>query len=212
MASDPDLHDPRRSARLPARCPVLVRHRFSRWRAESEDLGPRGCQLVTPRLVTAGRDVRLTIDIPELGRAVEGMATVIWSRAVAPSRLGMRFAADEADRRWFESLLAADAELAAAARRRPATMPWRARLYFGAPPRLVVDFTADELAVLGRLRQGMAVVELVASFGKTPERLVGALFALVARRQIVLDGKASPGPDAWREVLDAEPRRPGPLA
>ncbi len=201
MRPDQDLRDPRLSPRLPARCAVVIRHRFSRWRAESEDLGPDGCQLVTPRLVPAGRHVRLTIQIPELGQAVERTATVVWSRAAEPSRLGLRFTDGRGDRRWFESLLAADPALASTARRRTGALPWRTPLFLGAPPRLIVDFTRDELAVLRRLRPGMAVVELVATFGRMPERLIGALFALVARRRIVLDAAASPGPGAWGEVL-----------
>lgn len=193
--------DPRRWLRLPARCQVDVRHRFSRFQAQTEDVSPQGCQLVTPRLVATGRDVRLAIQVPELGRAVEGQATVVWSRAAEPSRLGLRFSPERGDRAWFEALLAADPILAAAARRRILALPPRARLYLGRPPTMVVDFTRDELAVLQRVRQGMAVAELVASFGKTPERLVGALFALVARRQVVLDPRQSPGSAEWREVL-----------
>jgi hypothetical protein len=200
-APDRDLRDPRRSARVPARWAADVRHRFSRWQAETEDLGAEGVQLVSPRLVPPGRELRLLVDVPGLQRTVQGTATVVWARAAAPSRLGVRFAPDREDRGWFESLLAADPNLARAAQRLPGSLPLRSPLFLGEPPRLVVDFTRDELAVLRRLRPGMAVADLLASFGTTPERLAGALFALVSRGQIVLTEGASRGPAAWREVL-----------
>lgn len=214
--ADETLHDPRRSPRLLARCRVDVRHRLARWRAETEDLGPDGCQLVTPRLVATGHDVRLSIHVPELGRAVDGLATVVWSRAEQPSRLGLRFQPDRSDRSWFPALLAADPLLASAARRPARALSWRARLYLGAPPRLIVDFSPDELAVLRRIRPAITLAELVATFGRRPERLVGALFALVSRGRVVLDVRETPGPEAWREVLAraetleaAEGRTPG---
>jgi hypothetical protein len=201
MRSGPDLHDPRRSPRLRARCAVRVRHRLSRWRAETEDLGPDGCQLVSNRLVASGREVRLKIEVPGLDGKLERIATVVWRREAQPSRLGLRFEPDRFGHEWFEGLVAADTALPAPARRGPSHLPWQACLHLGTPPRLIVDFTRDELAILTRLRPGMPVVELVAGFGSAPDRLVGALFALVARRQIVLDPAESPGAEAWRDVL-----------
>jgi hypothetical protein len=196
-----DLRDPRLAARLPARFAAEIRHRFSRWEAVTEDVGPQGCQLVTPRLVASGREIRLLLQLHALRRTVQGSATVVWSRATTPSRLGLRFLPDPEDRGWFEALLATDPILAAAAAGRPERLSPRAHLFFGQPPRLVVDFTRDELAVLRRMRQGMAVSELSATFGSSPDRLRGALFALLSRRQLVLDAKRSSSQGAWRQVL-----------
>ncbi len=200
-ANRADLCDPRHSARLPVRCVAEVRHRFSRWEAETDDVSQLGCQLVTPRLVTSGREVRLALQLSELRRTVQGSATVVWSRAAAPSRLGLRFRPDPDDRGWFEALLAADPLLAAAATRRPERLPGRTRLYLGQPPRRVIDFTRDELAVLRRVRPQMTVAELSATFGASPDRLLGALFALLSHRQLVLDPKRAAGQAAWRPVL-----------
>jgi hypothetical protein len=197
-----ELRDPRQCARIPVRCVAEVRHRFSRWQAETEDLSRLGCQLVTPRLVSSGRELRLALQLGELRRTVQGSATVVWSRAATPSRLGLRFLADPEDRGWFEALLDSDPLLAAAAIRRPERLPGRTRIYLGQPPRLVIDFTRDELAVLRRVRQGMTVTELSATFGASPDRLLGALFALVARRQLVLAPRGSSSQGAWRPVLE----------
>ena len=195
------LRDPRQSARLLARCPAEIRHRFSRWRATTEDVASGGYQIVTPRLVAPGREVRLLVDVPELHRTVQGTATVVWSRPEAPSRLGVRFAVDREDRGWFEALLETDPALGRAARRRPTALPYRSQLYLGEPPKVVIDFTRDELAVLRRLRSDTVVADLVKSFGSAPDRLVGALFALLARGRIVVHPRSSPGPEAWRVVL-----------
>jgi hypothetical protein len=198
----PDVLNPRRAPRIPARCPVVVRHRFSTWKAETEDLGPRGLQLVTPRLVAPGREVRLLMDVPGLQRRVQGMGKVVWTRAEAPSRLGVAFHPDLTDRRWFEALVAADPLAASAARRVPDRLPARAKLYLGVAPTLVVDFNADELSVLRAIRGGTVVGDLVAAFGAASARLLGALFALIGRGQLTLDPTRSPGPAPWRRVLE----------
>ncbi|BDG03328.1 PilZ domain-containing protein [Anaeromyxobacter oryzae] len=197
-----DVPNPRRAPRVPVRLPVEVRHRFSTWRADTEDLGPRGCQLVTPRLVAPGRDVKLRIDCAVIGREVRVAGTVIWSRPQAPSRLGVAFDASETDRAWFETLLEADPAAARAARRAPDVLARATRVHLGAPPRLVVDFTADEVTILRRIGAGVTVDALVRSFGASSERLLGALFSLVARRLVVLDPAEATGPLVWRGVLE----------
>ncbi len=202
MSSGPNLRDPRRAARIPARCPVLVRHRFFvRFKADSEDIGPNGCRLLTPRLVEEGTRVRLFIRIPRLGRTVEGLATVVWANEAEHSRLGLRFQPGRWERKWFDALLTADPILAKVVQRRPSVLPWRAELYLGTPRPRVSDFTREELAVLRRMKPAITVLELVASLGKASDRLVGALFSLVSHQQLVLDPAESQGPEAWRDVL-----------
>jgi hypothetical protein len=179
---------------------VEVRHRLSRWRAATEDLGPDGFQLIAPRPLPPGRSLRLVLELPQLAARVEGRATVVWARPAAPTRLGVRFAPDAAHAGWFERLRAVEPALVHASAR-PRRLPAEARVHLGRPPRVVVDFTRDELAVLRRVRHGIGVAELAASFGAAPERLTGALFALLARGALVLSARESPGLGAWREVL-----------
>jgi hypothetical protein len=63
--------DPRRSPRVPARLRVQVQHASEEWQAETEDLGPRGCLLVSPRpleaLAASPRD-------PEIAAAIGALA------------------------------------------------------------------------------------------------------------------------------------------
>jgi hypothetical protein len=51
------------------------------------------------------------------------------------------------------------------------------------------------------MKPAITVLELVASLGKASDRLVGALFSLVAHKQLVLDPAESQGTEAWRNVL-----------
>jgi hypothetical protein len=202
MSSGPHLRDPRRAARVPAHCPVVVRQRFfRRWRAHSEDLGPTGCRLVTPRVLNEGSQVRLFIWIPRLDRTFQGIATVVWTHQAEPSRVGLRFQPGKWERKWFDSLLATEPRQALAVQRRPSALPWRAELYLGTPRRRTSDFSREELSVLHRMKPAITVLELVASLGKASDRLVGALFSLVSRGQLVLDPATAQGPDAWRSVL-----------
>jgi hypothetical protein len=195
-----ELIDPRRAVRFPVRCAVEVRHRLSRWRAETEDLGPDGLQLVAPRPLPPGRKVRLSLELPRQAGRIEGRATVIWAREAAPTRLGIRFAADRRHAGWWERLRALDPALERTAAR-PARLPAEARVYLGAAPRTVIDFTRDELAVLRRVRHGTSVGDLAAWFGAAPERLTGALFALLARGSLVLSAARSSGLGAWLETF-----------
>jgi hypothetical protein len=198
-----DVLNPRRAPRVPARLRVEVRHRFAAWHAETEDVGPRGCQLVTPRLVEPGRTVKLAIECPALGRTVRTSGKVVWWRPEPPSRLGIAFDEASTDRAWFAELVAADPRSAGALRRVADKLPGRMRLHLGTPPQTIVDFSADEVAVLRRIGTGVTVDALVRSFGKTAERPLGALFALLARRLLVLDARAAAPPEAWQDVLSS---------
>ena len=200
--SSPHLRDPRRAARIPAHCRVVVRrHLLSRWAADLEDLGPAGCRIVSPRVLDEGTEVRLSIQLPRLGRTVKGAATVVWAHEAEHSRLGLRFVPGKWERRWFDALLRGRGQARIGLQQRPSVLPWRAQLHLGTPRRRISDFTREELAVLRRVRPEITVVELVASLGKASDRLVGALFSLVARGQLSLSPSTSAGLDAWRSVL-----------
>jgi Flp pilus assembly protein TadD len=56
----------------------------------------------------------------------------------------------------------------------------------------VAALTGDEAAVLWRVRNGIRVAELAASFGAKPDRLTGALFALLSRGSVVLSPARAP--------------------
>ncbi len=51
----PSIVDPRRAPRVVAKCAVEVRDREATFTGETEDVGPRGCQLVLPIGFRVGR-------------------------------------------------------------------------------------------------------------------------------------------------------------
>lgn len=201
-----EVLNPRRTPRVPHRCTVEVRDRFASWRAETEDLGPRGCQLVTPRLAAPGRELSLTIRCQAIGREIKVTGRVVWSRAVAPSRLGVEFHPGRTDAGWFEQLLAASPEAARRVRQSPDRLPRTARLHLGDPPRLLADFTAEEVAVLKRVGRGLTVDELSRAMGSAFPRVRGAVFALLARRMLVLAPGEARDPARWQPTLEEAER------
>jgi hypothetical protein len=196
-----DILNPRRVPRVPLRCAVDIRHRFSSWSGEVEDLGPGGCQIVSPRAVDPGRELKLVIRCDALGRRLDASGRVVWVRSEAPARLGIAFKPDQ-EASWFDALLAADPMASRLAKSVPDRLPRQTRVYLGKPPQLVVDFSPMELAILRRVGAGVTLDALARSFGpELDERIAGALFSLVARRLLVFDPVASVGIARWRDVL-----------
>jgi hypothetical protein len=178
---------------------VEVRDRFSTWTASTEDLGPLGCQLVTPRLAAPGRELKLRIYCEAIGQTIETSGKVVWSRAETPSRLGVQFQPDRASPAWFEVLLRADP--AAAARRLPERLPRHTVLRLGQPPLLIADFTAEEVAVLRRIGSGITVEALARQLGSAFDRVRGSVFSLLARRLLVLTPAEAAAPSLWSGPL-----------
>jgi hypothetical protein len=199
---------------VPIRLAVTVRHRRAAWTTETEDVGPRGCQLVSEHALPPGSDVVLAVTCPALDRAVAATGRVAWSRPDAPARLGISFEVPVAQRGWFEALLAADPRAGRAAARAPLRLRRDTPLHLGEPPATVLDFSEDERAVLAAIGKGLTAGELAEALAPRFHRARGALFSLIARRLVRLQA-GPPGAEArWRGVLSppqaAEPLRPAP--
>jgi hypothetical protein len=106
----------RRFPRLLTRCRVRIRDRFGIWEAETEDLGPRGCRIVTARPQTLGALLSLTLESEHVAEALEVAGQVVWTRAERPARAGISFAGSAsapgalAPPDWFEIVAAAERE------------------------------------------------------------------------------------------------------
>ncbi|HEY6002016.1 MAG TPA: PilZ domain-containing protein [Anaeromyxobacter sp.] len=106
----------RRFPRLLARCRVRIRDRFGVWDAETEDVGPRGCRIVTARPQTVGALVSLTLESDRVPEALEVAGQIVWARAERPARAGISYAgspyspAAVAPSAWFEIIVAAERE------------------------------------------------------------------------------------------------------
>jgi len=197
-----EVLNPRRAPRVPQRCSVEIRDRFAAWKAETEDLGPRGCQLVTPRLAAPGRELQLQIRCDAIGRTVKATGKVVWTRAQSPSRLGIEFHAGQTEAGWFDALMQVDPIAALTVRRIPERLSRAAHLYLGDPPRFLGDFSAEEVAVLRRVGLGIQVDRLARALGSAFERVRGSMFALVARRLLVLTPREAVAPERWKAVLE----------
>ncbi|MBK9519232.1 MAG: PilZ domain-containing protein [Anaeromyxobacter sp.] len=196
-----DVLNPRRAPRVPQRCSVEIRDRFAAWKAETEDLGPLGCQLVTPRLAAPGRELQLEIRCEAIGRTIRATGTVVWLRSQEPSRLGIQFQPGRTEAGWFDVLVKADPTAASTVKRIPERLSRAASLYLGDPPRFLGDFSAEEVAVLKRIGTGITVAGLAHQLGSAFERVRGATFALVTRRFLVLSPLEAVAPDRWSAVL-----------
>ena len=106
----------RRFPRLAARCRVRIRDRFGVWDAETEDVGPRGCRIVTARPQSVGTLVSLTLESEHVPRTLEVTGQIVWARPERPIRAGVSFAGGTsqpdaiAPGAWFDGLLAAGLE------------------------------------------------------------------------------------------------------
>ncbi|HEY6101190.1 MAG TPA: PilZ domain-containing protein [Anaeromyxobacter sp.] len=104
----------RRFPRVLTRCRVRIRDRFGVWDAETEDVGPRGCRIVTLRPQTVGALVSLTLESERVPEPLEVTGQIVWARADRPARAGISFAGGTsspgaiAPGPWFETILAAE--------------------------------------------------------------------------------------------------------
>jgi hypothetical protein len=103
----------RRFPRLRARCRVRVRDRYGVWDAETEDVGPRGCRIVTGRPQTVGALLGLTLESESVRDALEVTGQVVWAVRDGLSRAGISFAGSASrpgapgPGAWFAALAAA---------------------------------------------------------------------------------------------------------
>ena len=194
--------NPRRAPRALSRCIAQIEAPEGSWEAETEDIGPHGCQLVAPTALPRGRALRLTIASLAVAEELHVAGRVAWIGTVPPWRLGVSF--DEPGRpgaaRWFEALVAATPGLASV-RRVPERLPTDAVLFLGPPPRFVVDFSPDELEVIRNVGGGVQLGALRDRLAASWPRALRALFGLLARQVLTLSRGASAHPESWRPIL-----------
>src|SRR5512138_780679 len=139
------IENPRRAPRAPVRCHTAVVFQGGSFECETEDIGSRGCQLVSPRFMRKGDAVQLTVSSEKVADPLRAAGHVAWVSAQAPFRIGIAF--DEPSvrdgTRWFEKVVAAYPGLAGF-HRVPDRIAGDAMVYLGPPPRFLLDFSADE--------------------------------------------------------------------
>jgi hypothetical protein len=197
------ITNPRRVPRAPARCRAAVASAAGSFEAETEDIGARGCQVVSPRGVKRGETVRITIANDKVLERLRVSGKVAWVSAQFPWRVGIAFDEEALPEcaRWFDQLVAAHPGMGAL-RKVPARIALDAMVYLGAPPRFLVDFTADEAVVLRAIASGARVDDLMARLRHRWPAMQCALFSLLARSAVTLSRGQAVHPDSWKRILD----------
>jgi hypothetical protein len=195
------LVNPRAAPRARARCRFRATVGAATFDGHTEDIGPHGCQLVSPVPVLKGSALRLVVRA-ETGEQIDAVGSVAWASPQAPWRLGVAFA--EGSRRdatrLFDAIVASQPGLAGW-RQVPDRISLDAMVWLAPPPRLVVDFTADEVAVLTAVGTGATVFELMTRLRGTWTRAERSFFSLLASRHLTLSrGGAVPFAN-WAELL-----------
>lgn len=194
--------NPRKAPRAPVRCRAdLTGTDGARWTSETEDVGPRGCQVVAPHRRPRGEQLLLLISTEGLSRSLRVGGRIAWVSAAEPWRLGIAFseqdAAVAAD--WYDALVAKNPALSAY-RGVPDRLSTEATLFLGPPPKLV-DFTREEIQVLRCIGSGVSVGEVRSRLRDIWERAQHGLFSLLVRRHLVLARGASVLPVAWKPIM-----------
>lgn len=194
--------NPRRAPRAPARCRAAVVSPHGRFEGDTEDIGSLGCQVVSPQLVRKGDAVQLLITNEKLEEPLQAAGRVAWVSARPPWRAGIAF--DDrclaASARWFDRLISVYPGLSGY-RRVPDRIPTDQAVYLGAPPRFLLDFTADEAVLLRAIASGARIDELMARLRDGWPAAQRALFSLIARGAVTLQRGQAVHPDTWKKIL-----------
>lgn len=181
------LSNPRSAPRARARCRFAATSGGVAFQGQTEDIGPHGCQLVSPRPVAKGSAIQLVVRADGTEEVLEVAGLVAWASPQPPWRLGIAFAeaARPAATRFFDGLVATQPGLAGW-RQVPERISLDAMVWLAPPPKLVVDFNADEVAVLTAVGTGATVFELKSRLRSRWARAERAFFSLLAARYLTL--------------------------
>lgn len=195
--------NPRRAPRAPARCRASVLSEAGVFRADTEDVGAHGCQLVGSRSVRSGERIQLELSNELVTGVLRVAGRIAWATAVEPWRLGVAFEPEELARarEWFERLVGSHPGVGAF-RRVPDRIPLDAPVYLGPPPRKLADFSPDELALLRWVGDGLPMRDILSSFGPSWASVQRSFFSLLTRQHLTLLARAAVPAASWSAVLE----------
>lgn len=192
-------HTPRAVVRCQARAPLLG---GGFWSSDTEDIGPRGCQLVAPARFAPGEGIELEISSERVSDPLWVGGRIAWAADEPPWRVGIAFSDQDQDAaaRWFDRLVAAfpglDGSLLA-----PRRVAADATIYLGRAPRLRPALEGPEVVVLKAIGTGIRAAELRDRLGEAWGIGQGALFSLLGRRYLTLTASEAAPPEAWAGYL-----------
>lgn len=194
--------NPRRAPRAPSRCATQVRAGTAAFAAETEDIGPSGCQLVAPGALPRGQALALTFANPKVQGSLSVEGKVAWGSSRPPWRVGVAFGERcrvDAEL-WFQQLVAAHPGMGGF-RRVPDRLPLDAMVFLAAPPSFLFDFTTDEVEVLRHVASGTTIASLRDRLSDSWSLSQRALFGLMARGMVTVNRGAASHPSAWKKVM-----------
>ena len=198
--------DQRRQPRFPATCRVQIRDRFTTWSCETADIGPRGCHVVTPRSLTVGALLKLSVTSERLKTQLDVAGQVVWTAKRLPFRAGISFTGATSatnPAKWFEALVAA--EIAEAARSGASAALAGVTLYLGPPP-ASGSLQPSAAAVIRSVGDGAALGQILTCDAESVR-------ALLAAGRLTLSRAAAVPAARWIDALSRDASREvAPLA
>jgi hypothetical protein len=193
----------RRQPRVPLRLPVEILRRGESWQAETEDFGPGGCLVASPRVLVTRAPLRLVLRCDGVDDVLNVTGTVAWA---GRTRGGVAFASLQVGlaahpEAWFKGILRTRPGLASLLGRAPDRLPLDAPLYLLPPPRQTLDLGPDEMALLRRAENGITVHDLLSSAAVAEARAVKAIFALFEKSAFTLAMGQASETWKWRAAL-----------
>jgi hypothetical protein len=173
--------------------------------AETADLGPGGCLLVTPRPLVEGVPVRLAIDCSTVPQVLSVLGSVAWSGAGQQARAGVAFsghrpgAVSPGD--WFSLMVASQPGMASYKSHAPEKLALDAPIFLLPPERTLPELSGDEVEILERIENGMTARHVMDVRPGREPAVCRALFGLFAKRALTLSMGQSAPSWRWREVL-----------
>jgi hypothetical protein len=198
------IENPRQDPRVRVRCAASISTgRGPPLRASSEDVSRHGCQLISPRTFPRGTTLWIELAAAESPAPLRAVGEVAWSSPLEPWRLGISFteSSRQTATRFFDGLVAARPGMATW-RRIPSRVSLGAMVWPAPPPRLVVDFTADEVSVLRAVGSGATVQEVRAKLQDRWDRAQRSFFKLLSNGALTLQRGGSVPFSNWSEILE----------
>lgn len=187
--------DQRRQPRFPATCRVQVRDRFTAWPCETADIGPRGCHVITPRSLTVGALLKLSVTSERLKTQLDVAGQVVWTAKRLPFRAGISFTGATSvtnPAKWFDALVAA--EVGEVARSGASTAALDAVSVYLGPPPIRGSLEAAAADVVRAVGDGATLGELLS-------RDAESVRALLVAGRLTLSRAAAVAPTRWSDAL-----------
>jgi hypothetical protein len=201
---EPFVVNSRRWPRVPARCRVDIAAGGAQWKAATVDVGPWGCQLVSPQDVATGTEVKLAIANQALAERLLVAGRIAWKSQTIPVRLGVVFTGRHASidpRNWYVRLLQADRAVASTVQHVPQRLSADTTIFLGEPPYSVTGLNPTKVEVLRLIGDGVRIAQIVERHTQGPEKAVQAIFSLLECRAVTLSRADAVTADLWSGVL-----------